>query len=893
MSNRQKKGSLGGAERAKVSNQQKIGEEDGKSIATPDVSAHDGNVNIPAPDECHRRLVDHMKSRIGEGEAWNFCAKRYETDEEASEREKLKIPEPKFIAQYFRPEPDRDAELLEWLRRHDDGTNHIWYGDHTHLRRPSNDKAAKNEVKSKLNSLADIDPPKGLTGEALDAWREKTLDTLRNNLPPGLPPLTELFDSGRGFWLKWYFETPFDINGDADRTMQYERHARGVVAALKVVGLPVDSCYDTCRLVRAPYTINPKTGRRAAVVEYFPERLYKLDDFPVADAPTIERGDDANDYAGPQKSFRELASRVRCLNAAGHFVRYPGDNDEQKLGWLGLGFIADKRFGQTEEGYALFSIAHNSDEANRDGRGKWDSGHFVDKGSPNPIGVGTLIRFSDAAGWDRAAFEQEVYEEFKKAVEDAPKEKAVDMLTALLCEQPLDPSKEGELAKIAGDRFGGRREAKAALKQAREKQQRKAVKEAEDFKFNKNGIDPTLMHNSRLALKRLGVKLRRDIFSGDIEVTGLAEFGPRLDDHAAIRARSLVEKTFGFLPGKDVFYDVLADEANQNRFHPVRDYLDSLVWDGVPRIDTWLIDYGGAEDTTLNRAFGRLFLLAAVRRVREPGTKFDQLLVLENPNQGTDKSSGLCALAVKDEWFLDGLDLSAEPKTIIEQTRGKWIVEHAELSGIARRDTAHVKTMLSRRSDTSRLAYGRISEHVPRQFLPVGTTNDAAYLHDDQNRRFWPVANVVMDAEKIKASRDQLWAEAAAREATGESIVLPRELWKTAAVEQSARRILNPFAEALQARIGDEDGWLMASDVWELLGIPISQQSASARGVGSAMKELGFKLARVRGGENRGARFYYRGTSDTDLAVGGPRESHSDTELHEVHLKRRDSPLKG
>jgi predicted P-loop ATPase len=171
----------------------------------------------------------------------------------------------------------------------------------------------------------------------------------------------------------------------------------------------------------------------------------------------------------------------------------------------------------------------------------------------------------------------------------------------------------------------------------------------------------------------------------------------------------------------------------------VCDYLDSLEWDGSPRLDKWLVTYAGAEDSSYVRAVGPLTLIAAVRRVRWPGAKFDELPVLESPTQGTDKSTAIRILAVKDDWFTDYLPLNAEPKVVIERTCGKWIIEAGELSGMRRGDIDKLKGLLSRSADRGRLAYAKFPSEVPRQFIAIGTTNNREYLKDQTNRRFWPV----------------------------------------------------------------------------------------------------------------------------------------------------------
>ena len=210
--------------------------------------------------------------------------------------------------------------------------------------------------------------------------------------------------------------------------------------------------------------------------------------------------------------------------------------------------------------------------------------------------------------------------------------------------------------------------------------------------------------------------------------------------------------------------------------------------------------YGGAVDTTTQsdaddsltylEAVSSIFLIAAVRRVRTPGCKLDELLTLEAP-QGTLKSSALRVLCPDDNWFSDDLPLGVDAKQVIERTGGKWIIEASELQGYTNAQIDHLKGMLARQVDGPvRLAYGHHSTEVARQFVAVGTTNKLTeYLRDSTgNRRFWPVRIARFDVAALKRDRDQLWAEAARREALGESIRLPEALWAAAGVEQDARR---------------------------------------------------------------------------------------------------------
>ena len=260
--------------------------------------------------------------------------------------------------------------------------------------------------------------------------------------------------------------------------------------------------------------------------------------------------------------------------------------------------------------------------------------------------------------------------------------------------------------------------------------------------------------------------------------------------------RHMIIEHFGFDSGKEPTRDAAETLAIQNPFHPIRDYLDSLRWDGEPRLDRWMTTYLGAEDTPLNTAIGRVMLIAAVRRVRDPGIKFDTILVLEG-EQGVGKSSAIRVLA-RSENFSDQNILTLDPKTQMELLEGIWIYELCELEGLSRAETSKVKAFASRSVDQGRPAYGRFKETRPRQCVFIGTTNEDKYLRDmTGNRRFWPVTAGKIDLEALQRDRDQLFAEASHREEKGESLVLPEELWPVAQTEQEARLEDDPWIDIL------------------------------------------------------------------------------------------------
>ncbi|MFK4809692.1 VapE domain-containing protein [Devosia sp. ZW T5_3] len=383
----------------------------------------------------------------------------------------------------------------------------------------------------------------------------------------------------------------------------------------------------------------------------------------------------------------------------------------------------------------------------------------------------------------------------------------------------------------------------------------------DEIERDKNGKVIASQRNIKLALGLLGVRLSRDEFQDRLLIDGLEGFGPALSDAALNRMRMQIDEKWHLSAAKDFFTDVVFDIAHQNSFHPVRDYLDSLQWDGVPRLDGWLHRYGGAKDDDYTKAIGALVLIAAVRRIRQPGCKFDEMLVLES-DQGKNKSSALAILAKREDWFSDDLPLNADSQKVIERIAGRWIVEAAELAGMRKGEVEHMKSFLSRRIDRARMAYGRVPLEHPRQCVFIGTDNSGNYLRDSTgNRRIWPVRIEQFDLAALARDVDQLWAEASTREAAGESIRLDKTLWDAAAAEQEERRIDDPFVEVLQDRLGDQEGKISTLDLWSALGVEVEKrtQEQNAR-LGSVMKQLGFQRKKMRFGTNT-SWAYQRGES--------------------------------
>jgi predicted P-loop ATPase len=254
---------------------------------------------------------------------------------------------------------------------------------------------------------------------------------------------------------------------------------------------------------------------------------------------------------------------------------------------------------------------------------------------------------------------------------------------------------------------------------------------------------------------------------------------------------------------RQVVEDAMEAEAHRSRSHPVREYLDAIRWDGVARIDTWLTKAFGAEPGAYSGAIGAKFLIAAVRRVRQPGCKFDQMPVLEG-NQGIGKSRACRALFGSD-WFTDQVPNDLSGKEASQSLLGVWGLEFSEIDQLIRTEVETIKAFLSRQSDRYRLPYARRFTNWPRQCVIIGTTNSSDYLRDvSGNRRIWPVRCTHADAEWVEENRDQLWAEAAMREASGEAIWLDgEEAAEQAKREQDARMEEDVWAEPIRHALAD------------------------------------------------------------------------------------------
>ena len=322
------------------------------------------------------------------------------------------------------------------------------------------------------------------------------------------------------------------------------------------------------------------------------------------------------------------------------------------------------------------------------------------------------------------------------------------------------------------------------------------------------------------------------IVGNDPPLAGMVGFNEFTDEYVLLRAPPLADEEQKPLPGpyprtwrtEDValvqayiqkFWiskvnfqgteTALITDAAHRRFHPIRDWLSGLQWDGTARIDSWLLTAFGCPDDDYHAAIGSKFLIAAVRRIRNPGCKFDHMPVFEG-DQGLGKSTVIREL-FGAEWFSDSIPDELASRDAALGLLGIWVLEFAEIQHLIRNEVEVIKAFLSRSTDRYRPPYGKNYVQRPRHGVLVGTTNANDYLRDTSgNRRIWPVRCAKAELEWVVENRDQLWAEAARRESSGEAIWLHEQEVQTKASEMQSDRMsedvwVDVIEDFLQGRI--------------------------------------------------------------------------------------------
>lgn len=293
-------------------------------------------------------------------------------------------------------------------------------------------------------------------------------------------------------------------------------------------------------------------------------------------------------------------------------------------------------------------------------------------------------------------------------------------------------------------------------------------------------------------------QVRFDEFRQTYEVRKTDGSWRDMEDSDAITMQTTLSSEFDFLQkvGKEMVFDAMIKVGRENRIDSAIDYVKSLSWDGEARLDDWLNSVYGAPIDDYHKAVASNWMKGLVKRLIDPGSKFDYVLVLEG-KQGTKKSTSLSVLAMEGKWHVE-TTMSTDTKDFFMQFLGNSIVEFSEGETLSRTEVKRMKAIITTQFDKFRMPYERTMKTFPRRCVFAMTTNQDEYLKDDTgNRRWLPVAlKKEADIEWLRANRDQLYAEAYHRLVVGNENVYEMPI-DDMERQQGMRRIHDPNADAV------------------------------------------------------------------------------------------------
>lgn len=294
--------------------------------------------------------------------------------------------------------------------------------------------------------------------------------------------------------------------------------------------------------------------------------------------------------------------------------------------------------------------------------------------------------------------------------------------------------------------------------------------------------------------------------------------------------------------GRDLVNQAVISTSHQNKRNCVRDWMDSLTYDGTKRIDHFFCDFMGVADSEYVFAAARNFWLSLIARAYQPGCKVDNMIVLEG-SQGVGKSTALQIIG--GEWFAEQHESATNPKGFAEILQGKLLIEISEMDSFNRAEVNRVKQTVSCPSDRFRASYGRYAIDHPRTCIFVGTTNRDDWNRDETGaRRFWPIAcSGAIDLEGIRNAREQLFAEAVTRHKAGEAHwQMPLEETR---VEQEARYQHDPWLERVKEILKGKSE-VTTAKIMEEMGLELIKRGRPEQmRVGQCLRFLGWPKHRA------------------------------------------------
>lgn len=393
----------------------------------------------------------------------------------------------------------------------------------------------------------------------------------------------------------------------------------------------------------------------------------------------------------------------------------------------------------------------------------------------------------------------------------------------------------------------------------------KKAKEKEGFFMGAHGYKNKVVNIVRLIESddELNGLFRFNDFIGELEYNRTPTWnerikeGKKIEDTDEIYIKGLLAEKYHFEPPRGLIAEALFLSASKNRVHPVKDYLESLEWDGKKRLNKWLKKVCGADDNIYTETIGRKLICSMVKRIYYPGCQFDNLIVLEG-KQGIYKTTMLRILG--GEWYAP-FSIKADSKDAVDVMQGKWLLEMEELTAMRYGEVEHIKAFLSRTVDRVRLSYRRNAQDFPRQCIFIGTMNpigDNQYFRDpSENRRFWPIeCNGTIKIDWIKEWRDQLFAEAMTVYKEEKLFLDNGEALKISLDKQDSRKPQDSWIENIEEYLVGKNVVTPNEIMTKCLHCEVSKISHSNLSrVGICMRQLGW-YTKQKGKEKR--KYYVR-----------------------------------